>query len=277
MNMLIEQQPSQTTQIAIAQSNQAIALAGAVLDKRIATARQWPRSISRFKQEAIGLLQNDIDTAMSAEYSKPVGGGSVRGPSVRLAELACLCWGNIEVEIAEPIVSEVSVTVTAYAWDLEKNIRVPGIATASILTKAGARYPQHMVETTVIAVASKARRNAILAAIPRTYINDLLEAAKEVASKHSKPLEQVRSEMAAFFARSYNVQLEQLLEYLQVKGLEDITTENVEELRAVVAALKEGESPEAYFGQAKSKSELAKEKVAARRDKANQPESEQAK
>jgi hypothetical protein len=260
MNEIIEKQPQQ-----LIATSQAIQLAAAVLDKRIATARQWPRSISRFKQEAIQLLQHDVETAMSAEYSKPVGGGSVRGPSVRLAELACLCWGNIEVEIMEPLVSEVSVTVTAYAWDLERNIRVPGIATSSILNKSGQRYAQHMIETTVIAVASKARRNAILAAIPRTYVNDLLEAAKEVASKHSKPLEQVRTEMAAYFARSFNVQAEQLCEYLAVKGIDDITTEHVEELRAVVAALKEGEPVEAYFGKAKSKAELAKEKVAARR------------
>jgi hypothetical protein len=55
----------------IATVNQAIALAAAVLDKRIATARNWPRSVSKFKQEAIALLQEDIETARSAEYSKP--------------------------------------------------------------------------------------------------------------------------------------------------------------------------------------------------------------
>ena len=67
--------------------NHAVALAAAVLDKRIATAKNWPRSVSVFKEQATELLQSDVETAMSAEYSKPVGGGSVRGPSVRRP-----CW-----------------------------------------------------------------------------------------------------------------------------------------------------------------------------------------
>jgi len=246
-------------------ASHAVALAAAVLDKRIITARQFPRSIARFKNEAIALLSEDIETARSAEYSKPVGGGSVRGPSVRLTEIACLCWTNVEVEIQEPMISERSVTVQAFAWDLERNIRMPGIATTSILKADGSRYAPHMVETAVVATAAKARRNAILAVIPRAYVNDLLEAAKAVANKHQKPLEQVRVEMLEFFARTYKVDSEQVFTYLAVKGVADINQEHIEELRAVVAALKEGESPEDYFGKPKSKVDLAKEKAAARK------------
>ena len=33
--------------------------------------------------------------AEKAEYSKPVGGKRIRGPSVRLAELALRLWGNV--------------------------------------------------------------------------------------------------------------------------------------------------------------------------------------
>lgn len=265
---VIESHNGQSLSTAHSQS-QAVALAGAVLDKRIATAKQWPRSVSRFKAEATALLQSDIETAMSAEYSKPVGGGSVRGPSVRLAELAALCWTNIEVVIQEPIVSDSSVTVQAIAWDMEKNITMPGVATTSILNRTGQRYPQHLIETTIAATASKARRNAILAVIPRAYVNDLLVAAKAVASKNQKPLEQVRAEMLEFFARSYRVDAAQVFEYLQVDGVDDITLAHVDELRAVVTAIKEGESVEAFFGKAKSKVDLAKEKLAARKAKAD--------
>jgi hypothetical protein len=208
---------------------------------------------------------------MSAEYSKPVGGGSVRGPSVRLAELAALCWTNIEVVIQEPIVSDSSVTVQAIAWDMEKNITMPGVATTSILNKQGQRYPQHLIETTIAATASKARRNAILAVIPRAYVNDLLVAAKAVASKNQKPLEQVRAEMLEFFARSYRVDAAQVFDYLGVDGVDDITLAHVDELRAVVTAIKEGEPVEVFFGKSKSKVDLAKEKLAARKAK-SEPE-----
>lgn len=254
--------------IAIAMTpNHAIAMAAAVLDKRLMTARQFPRSISRFKAEAIGLLQQDVETALSAEYSKPVGDGKVTGPSIRLAEIACMCWTNIEVEVMEPIVGEKSVTVTAFAWDLERNVRVPGVSTASIIGRSGQRYSQHVIENTVLSCASKARRNAIQAVIPRAYINDLLEAARKVAKANQKPLEQVRVEMLEFFARSHRVQAEQIFAYLGVGGVDDITQEHVDDLRTVVTAIKDGESIEVYFGPVKTKAELAKEKIAARRAK----------
>jgi hypothetical protein len=255
-----------TTQIgAIATVNQAIALASAVLDKRIATARQWPRSVSRFKAEAIALLQEDIETARSAEYSKPVGNGRVTGPSIRLAEIACMCWGNMEIEYAEPIITETSVTVHAFALDLERNTKVPGMSSTSIVQKNGQRYAQHMIENAVMATASKARRNAIQAAIPRAYLNDLLEAAREVTNKHAKPLEQVRKEMLEYFARAHRVSAEQVFAYLNVSGVDDITPGHVDELRLVVTALGDGEPIEAYFGAIKSKADIAKEKIAERR------------
>lgn len=247
--------------------NQAIQLAAAVLDKRIATARNFPRSIARFKSEATALLQSDLETARSAEYSKPVGGGSVRGPSVRLSELAAMCWTNIEVAIDEPIVGEKSVTVQAFAWDLERNIRMPGIASTSILNKEGGRYPQHLIETTIAATAAKARRNAVLAVIPKAYITDLLEAAKAVAKANQKPLEEQRKDMLDYFARSHKVDSAQVFAYLSVAGADDITPDHIDELRAVATAIQEGESAEGYFGKAKSKAEQAKEKLAARKAK----------
>jgi hypothetical protein len=243
----------------------AIALAAAVLDKRIVTARQWPRSVSKFKAEAIALLQQDVETARSAEYSKPVGSGRVTGPSVRLAEIACMCWTNMEVEIAEPIVTETSVTVHAFAWDLERNVRVPGISSTSIIQKDGKRYAQHMIENAIMATASKARRNAIQAAIPRAYITDLLEAARKVAHANAKPLEQTRREMLEYFARAHRVSEEQVFAYLNVQGEDDIGPAHVDELRLVVTALKEGEPIEAYFGPIKTKAELVKEKISERR------------
>jgi len=198
-----------------AATNQAIQMAAAVIDKRIATARSFPRRISKFKSEAIAALQEDKETAASAEYAKPVGGGTVKGPSVRLAELAAMFWGNLEIEVNEPIIGEKNVTVIAKAWDLERNYSAPGMATTSILNKHGQRYAAHMVETAALATASKARRNAILAIIPKSYITDLLNEAKKVAAKDGKTLEQRRSELLDYFARTFRVQPEQIFEHLE--------------------------------------------------------------
>lgn len=247
-------------------TSQAIQLAAAVLDKRITTARSFPRKISRFKSEAIALLQEDLETAASAEYAKPVGGGTVKGPSVRLAELAAMCWGNLELTVDEPIIGEKNVTVIAKAWDLERNYSAPGMATTSILNRQGQRYAAHMVETAALATASKARRNAILAVIPKSYIADLLKAAKEVTSKHKEPLDVTRTKMLDFFARTYKVQPEQVFAFLEVGGSDDIKEDQIDELRAVVTAIKEGEPVDVFFStKAASKAEEVKAKIAARK------------
>ena len=248
----------------------AIQMMAAMADKRIATARMYPRRISKFKAEASALLREDIDTARSAEYAKPVGGGTVKGPSVRLAELAAMCWGNLEVELGEPIVSDKSVCVIATAWDLQKNYRQQGMATTSILDKNGNRYKASMIETACMATAAKARRNAILNVIPRAYVNDLLEVAKEVAAGNKEPLEIVRKKTLEFFARSHKVQADQVFAMLGIGGIDDMTEDHLDELRPIATALKEGSATVDEFFTTKTESKLdaVREKVKARADAA---------
>lgn len=220
----------------------AIQAMSVMCDRRISTARAYPRSITRFKKEAADLLREDVATARSAEYAKPVGGDTVKGPSVRLAELAVMCWTNIEVRVEEPIVTEKSVSVKASAWDLERNILQESVITSSIIGKTGRRYPQHLIETICSATAAKANRNAVFKVIPKSYINFLLGIAKEVAAKNEKPLNERRSDMLSFMARSHKVQPEQVFAFLGVAGESDITTDNLDDIRAILNGIKDGES-----------------------------------
>lgn len=254
--------------------NTAIQLMAAMVDKRIATARQYPRKISRFKLEASQLLREDVETARSAEYAKPVGGGTVKGASIRLAELAAMCWGNLEIDIAEPIIGDKSVTLVSTAYDLERNYRVQGIATASILKRDGSRYPQHMIETTILATASKARRNAILSAIPKAYIKDLLDVAREVAAGNKEPLEVIRKKMIEYFQRTHKVTEQQIFDMLNVGGIDDIGEPQIDELRLAANALKENEAKvEDFFNmKTESKADAVKAKIAARKDAAAKKE-----
>lgn len=260
----------QTGQLTVSSQIQAMAV---LMDKRIATARAFPRSITQFKREATSLLTEDVETARAAEYAKPVGGGTVTGPSVRLAEIAALCWGNLEVELADPVVGDKSVTVTAYAYDLEKNSRQPGIASTSILKKDGSRYPQHMVDTMVNATASKARRNAILAIIPRAFVNDLLATAKRVAEGSQEPFESRRRKTLDYFATALKVKPEQVFEFLGIQGEADLTEDHLSELRPVATAIKDGEAKaEEFFPTSgESKLDAVRAKVAERKAAASGP------
>jgi hypothetical protein len=248
--------------------NHQIQLAAALLDKRIATARSFPRSIARFKGEATELLKTDIDTARSAEYAKPVGGGKVVGPSVRLAELVAMCWQNLDITVEEPVATEKTVSAKASAWDLQRNLRQEAVVTTSILNKNGNRYPQHLIETAGMACQAKARRNAILAVIPRAYINDLLEVAREVVKGNQEPLEVTRKKMLEFFSRSYKVSEEQICKALDVAGVDDITQKGIDDLRLIANGLKEGEPLEAFFEpQTTSRLDGVKQKIQDRRGK----------
>jgi hypothetical protein len=246
--------------------SQQIQLAAALLDKRIATARSFPRSITRFKAEATDLLKTDIDTARSAEYAKPVGNAKVTGPSIRLAELVAMCWQNLDITVEEPIVTEKTVSAKAAAWDLQRNLRQEAVVSVSILTKNGGRYPQHLIETAGMACQAKARRNAILQVVPRSYVNDLLEVAREVTKGKQEPLEVLRGKMIDYFGRSYKISAEQICETLGVAGVDDIVQKHLDELRLIANGLKEGEPVEAFFEKPSgTKLDTVKDKIKQRR------------
>lgn len=247
---------------------QEIQLAGMLLDKRIVTAKNFPRTIATFKKEVTDLITNDVETARSAEYAKPVGGSTVRGPSVRLAELMAMCWGNITVTINDPIIGDSFVTVKASVYDFQRNYEQEASATTSILYKNGGRYNNSMIETVCQATAAKAKRNAILAAIPRAYVQDFLDIAKKVAEGNQKPLEQRRIDALDFFARSYKVTSEQVFTTLRIKGMDDMTDEHIRELNAIREGIKEGTPVADFFPVAtESKSDAIKAKLEARKAK----------
>jgi hypothetical protein len=245
----------------------AIQLASALVDKRIATAKNWPRTVSRFKAAAKQLLSEDVETAASAEYAKPVGKGTVTGPSIRLAELAAMCWGNLEVEVGEPTVNDKNVVVKATAWDLERNYRQEAVATTSIVDKYGRRFANHMIETASAATVSKAKRNAIIAVIPRAFINELLEHARDVARGAVKTLEERRAVIVQTFARK-RIEPQQLCESLGVAGIDDLTEDHIDTLRGIWTAINEGEPAESFFKpQETSKTEELKKKLGGKTEK----------
>lgn len=228
-------------------SSQAIQAMTAVLDKQVATAKAFPRSAAEAFRKCVNLLKVDKQTAMSAEYRKPIGKDRngkeafVTGPSVRLTELISVCWGNLQIKIDEPVISDKSVMVRATAWDLEANLSQEAVVTAPILYKNGGRYAQHMIDNTVMACQSKARRNAVIAIIPRAYINSLLDEAATVAKANQPPISERRAKALEFFEKNHKVKPKQVFSYLEVAGIEDITEEHLDDLRGVMNAIKDGE------------------------------------
>ena len=67
----------------------------AQIDVQISTAHRFPRTLSRVKQDMLSFATLDEETAQSCFYTLPRGGKVIQGPSIRMAEIAISCYGNM--------------------------------------------------------------------------------------------------------------------------------------------------------------------------------------
>ena len=87
----------------------------------IVSARNFPRNENQCFQSIMEACKRP-SLATKAMYSYPRGGQTVKGPSIRLAEVLAQNWCNIKTGIKELSQSNGESLVEAFAWDLEKNV-----------------------------------------------------------------------------------------------------------------------------------------------------------
>lgn len=108
-------------QNALATSDQQRAIAE--VQAALVIAQSRPRNELQARDRLIKACQRQ-GLASSAIYTFPRGGQSVTGPSIRLAEVAARCWGNMTYGMRELSRADGESEVEAYAWDLETNTKV---------------------------------------------------------------------------------------------------------------------------------------------------------
>lgn len=210
-------------------------------DVAITTAKKWPRNLKQFTAHAINAATLDHGTAASCCYSLSRSGKRVEGPSVRLAEIIASAWGNMRV--ASRVVSDDGRFVTAQgvAHDLERNVAISTEVQRRITDKSGKTYSEDMIQTTAMAANAIARRNAILAAVPRCYWGPIYEKCKEVQRGSEATLEERRTAAIKWF-ESKGVKLPRLLEGVGRASVEDIGLDELMHLTGIRTAVKEGET-----------------------------------
>lgn len=83
----------------------------------------------RFPRDKFTALNNILDScqrftlAEKAEYAFPRGNQTVKGPSIRLAEVIAQAWGNLDFGVVELERRDGESIMQAYCWDLETNVR----------------------------------------------------------------------------------------------------------------------------------------------------------
>lgn len=217
------------------------------IDQQIATAHAFPRSVKRFRDQALDLATLNEATAAECIYALPRDGKVIEGPSARLAEILVSSWGNCRA--GARVVEEGMEFVTAQGvfHDLEANSVITYESKRRITNKKGMRYNADMIATTANAACSIALRNAILKGIPKALWNDIYEQARHAAVGDVKTLANKRAEaIKAFMA--YGVDEARILAVLEVPSIEDIGMDELSKLRGLFTAIKDGEiTPENAF------------------------------
>lgn len=213
------------------------------IDIQVATAKQYPRNIPDVLNKISTYATMDTETASDCFYvlRRNGSGGSttVEGLSVRMAEIIAGAWGNLRVQTR--IVGNDGRTITAQGicHDLETNVAVSVEVKRRITDKYGKTYSEDMQVVTGNAASAIAFRNAVLKVVPKAVTKRVIEGVKQVALGQSLDLETSRQKMLEYFGK-LGVTKEMILDYLNLKKVEEIDKEAVFELRATANAIKEG-------------------------------------
>lgn len=234
------------------------AILRAEIDSQIATARQYPRNIHNAIRNITGLATLDDETAAESLYAlvrkkKQQGRNAatvqdqenkaIEGPSIRLAEIAAQCWGNCRIEARVVSVNRQEKYVEALGsfHDLETNMMSTATVRRNISTSTGYLFSADMITVTGNAACSIAKRNAILAGIPRGVYRPAYNAARGIVAGTHATLSENREKAIKAFA-AYGVTPAQIFDALDLEGEGDIKLDHIAILRAMFASIKNGEA-----------------------------------
>lgn len=213
----------------------------AEIDTQITTAKQYPRSIKQFINDAMQMVTLTESIAEACNYGLPRGSKIITGPSVRFAEIVLSAWGNCRA--GTRIIHEDGrfITTQGVCHDLQRNTMITMDVKRRITDKNGKTFNDDMIGVTGNAASSIALRNAILRVIPKAFWEPLYEESRRVAMGDSKTLATRRADALAVMQK-YGATLEMILTKFEIKGVEDITLEHLQTLNACRNSIKAGET-----------------------------------
>jgi hypothetical protein len=218
------------------------ALARAEIDTQVATAKRYPRSIKTAINNILSLATLDEETATECIYALKRSGKPIRGPSIRLAEIVCSQWGNCRDTAMVVSIDRVNKLVTAEGafHDLETNRATRASVQRRISGKDGRLFSDDMIAVTGNAACSIARRNAILAGVPKGIWRKAVEACEQIIRGDASTMVEKRDKAMAALAH-FNLSPEQVFKIMDVQGLEDLSLDDIATLRVIYTSLKNGE------------------------------------
>ena len=146
------------------------------IQSQIAIAKSFPRDMNQVYTKLMNACSRKV-LAEQAVYAYPRGKQTVSGPSIRLAEVAVQCYGNIDAGIRELEQKNGESTWEAYCYDLENNVKIKKTFAVKHERKAQGRIQKLTDPRDIYELGSnmgaRRMRACILAVIP----SDLIEQA----------------------------------------------------------------------------------------------------
>lgn len=235
----------------------------AAIESRLAIARKFPRDWMVVRQTVLNDCKRPA-FAKAARYSKPIGGSRVEGFSIRFAEAAVRAMRNVLVE--QDILFEdvdrrlVEVRIT----DLEGNITYP---TKLMIEKTVERkkpqegqriisqrqnsngqitYKVEASEDELLnkqaALVSKAMRSCVMRLVPGDIQDEALsQIHKTQSDEDAKDPQAAMKSVIDGFVIHLGIKAQTLAEYLG-HPIDQMTPDEIAELRAIGTAIREGET-----------------------------------
>ena len=240
----------------------AAAQARAEIECAYTMALRKPRNIEDVRTKILAACQRPVFAA-SAEYSKPVGGKAIRGPSIRFVETALQALKNTRtsttVTYEDDRVRKLHVTVT----DLEENIAygLDATITKTVERKRvkegqkvlGERTNSFGEKTFIVeateddmntkqnAIVSKMIRGCGLRLIPQDIVEEAMRTARATVANGDKGDPKAATNQIVDAFAALGVKPSDLEKFL-CKPLVQIVPKDLAELRTIYTALRDGES-----------------------------------
>jgi hypothetical protein len=211
------------------------------IDQQVSTAKKYPRSLKKFRDECLSMVTLSESIAKSCIYALPRGGKSIEGPTARFAEVVLSAWGNARAGARVVSTEEDFIRAMGTFYDLERNVAIQYEVGRRITDKKGDRYNDDMINVTGNAACSVALRNAILKGVPKAFWEDMYIAARKTSIGDIRTLVTKRANAIEDFGKM-GVTPEMIFRSLSVNGIEDIGVEHLVTLHGTFTALKEGET-----------------------------------
>lgn len=263
-NALQTQRPLATADpVAVAAAEEAKALVQAAY----LMALHRPRNYMQARQRILDACKRP-SFADVVEYSKPVGTTTVKGPSIRFAELAIQQWGNIRVDTTTTFENDEIRKIRVQVLDLETNSCFGRVITINKTVERSSdkgrevlrerlnaygrtvyivRATEDELATKEAAAISKVVRNEGLRLIPQDIIDEALETARDARNGDVKdPQERIRKVCDAF--AGLRVTPEDLSKYLGCP-IDKASPAQIDDLQTVYTAIKSGEAKWADYVQ----------------------------